>query len=318
MKTSCFLVTVLLAALGMHSYAAEPAKAKPAPTYEEREAQIKSFYDKQLSSLPASTVKVIDQSYVENSPRGIAPESSQKLDLFVPAGNGPFPLIINIHGGGWHAGGKEGGIGHAKTYLPKGIAVASLNYRWVQDAPFPAQIEDCNAAIAWLRNNASKYHINPDKIGVTGHSAGAHLCALIAATGDGTTFKNPQKVQAAVCASGPFDIDRERGQWPQKSFLWNERDAMFPFFPNKTYDGVFARYASPQSYIHAGMPPILIVHGEKDTLVPLGQAQVFADDLKKAGVDATIRVTAGRDHGTVMDDAAKAEAITFFEKHLKQ
>ena len=301
---------------GIHSYAAEPGKTKPQPTYEEQEIQLKSFYHNQFPSLPAGAVRVIDEAYLQNAPKGVAPESSQKLDLFVPAGNGPFPLIINIHGGGWHSGGKQGGVLLAKTYLPKQIAVASLNYRWVQDSPFPAQIEDCNAAIGWLRDHATKYHLNPDKIGIIGHSAGAHLCALIAATGDGTTFKNPQKVQAVVCASGPFDLDRERGQWPKNSFLWNEHDAMFPFFPKKTYDGAFARYASPQSYTHAGVPPILIVHGDNDTLVPLGQAQIFADSLKKAGVDATFRVTAGRNHGNVMDDAAKAEVIAFFEKHL--
>ena len=206
----------------------------------------------------------------------------------------------------------------ATPCLPKQIAVASLNYRWVQDSSFPAQIEDSNAAIAWLRDHASKYHLNPDEIGIIGHSAGAHLCALIAATGDGTTFKKPQKVQAVVCQSGPFDLDRERGQWPKGSFLWNERDPMFPFFPTKTYDSAFARYASPQSYIHSGMPPILIVHGDKDTLIPLAQAQIFADGLKTAGINATLCVTAGRGHGDVMDDAAKAEVIAFFEKNLVQ
>ena len=312
MKIPHLLLSVILAIPSLHSQAAD----KPQATYEEQQAQINASYKNQLPSLPAGAIKVVDQVYVDHAQKGIAPDSSQKLDLFVPAGNGPFPLIINIHGGGWHAGGKLGGISLARIYLPKQIAVASLNYRWVQDASFPAQIEDCNAAIAWLRSHASQYHLNPDKIGLTGHSAGAHLCAMIAATGDGTTFKNPQKVQAAVCAAGPFDLDRERGQWPKTSFLWNARDAMFPFFPTKTYDGAFARYASPQSYIHRGIPPILIVHGDKDTLVPLGQAQSFASGLKQAGVDATFRVTLGRDHGSVMDEAAKAESIAFFEKHL--
>jgi acetyl esterase/lipase len=289
---------------------------KAPPSYEEQQAKIKSLYQKLLPSLPKGTVSLIDQPYVENPPKGIMPDSTQKLDLFVPAGKGPFPLIVVIHGGGWHAGGKDWGIAAAQTYLPKGFAVAGIDYRWVQDAPFPAQIEDCNTAITWLRAHASQYHLDPDRIGVMGHSAGAHLCALIATTGDGTTFKNPQKVQAVLCESGPFDLDRDRGKWPLKTMMWKDPDPMASFFPEKKYDGAFARYASPQSYIHPGIPPIMIVHGEKDTLVPSGQAEVFAEDLKKAGVDVDFRITVGRDHGTVMDDKAKADAVAFFERYL--
>src|ERR1700744_93897 len=83
-----------------------------APTYEEREAQLKEWYAKtlpSLSQLPEGPVIVINQPYVETVTRGISPDSSQLLDLFVPHGNGPFPVIVNIHGGGWHAGGKESG-----------------------------------------------------------------------------------------------------------------------------------------------------------------------------------------------------------------
>ena len=299
MKPQSLLLAATILSLGLSVRAADPTKTKA-----------------QSPSLPPGTISVIDQVYVEHpAPTGISPDSSQKLDLFVPAGSGPFPVIVNIHGGGWHAGGKGEGPALARTYLPRKIAVASLNYRWVQDSPFPAQIEDCNAALGWLRANAAKYRLDPNRFAVTGHSAGAHLCALIATTGDGTTFKNSQKVQAAVCMAGPFDLDRERGQWPKKSFLWNERDAMFPFFPNKKFDGAFARWASPQSYIHPGIPPMFVVHGEKDPLVPLAQAKVFAEDLKKAGVDITFHISAGRDHNP-MDEPSRAEAIAFMEKHL--
>jgi len=312
MKTMNPVVVLLFVFTVAGLKAAEPL------SYEERAAQISAFYARELPKLPEGTIKVVDQPYVDEEVRGFSPDSSQKLDLFVPAGPGSFPLLVNIHGGGWHSGGKEGGVALAQAYLPKGIAVASLTYRLVKDAPFPAQIEDCNAAIAWLRAHAQEYQIKPDRVAVTGHSAGAHLCALIATTGDKSIFKNPQKVQAAVCAAGIFDMDRDRGQWPEKSFLRNERAPMMLFFPGKTYDEAFARYASPQSYIHAGMPPTYIVHGDSDRLVPIGQARVFADDLKKAGVDVTWRVTAGRDHGDVMDKGARAEVAAFLENHLKQ
>ena len=181
-------------------------------------------------------MSLIDQAYVPNPIHGSTPDSSQLLDLFVPAGPGPFPVVVNIHGGGWHAGGKEGGIGASKPYLHAGIAYASVGYRLVQDAHFPAQIDDCNDAIGWLRAHAAQYHLDPNEVGVFGHSAGGHLCALIGTTGDTTTFKNPQKVQAVVCASGVYDLDRDRGKWPKSMFMWNAKDAMMPFFPTGTYD----------------------------------------------------------------------------------
>jgi acetyl esterase/lipase len=302
---------VLLGAFNLRAAAAAPL------TYDQRAAEIKAHYAKELPLLPPGTVSVIDQPYVANPIHGVSPDSSQLLDLFVPAGPGPFPLVVNIHGGGWHAGGKQGGIGDCKMYLAQGIAYASIGYRWVQDAPFPAQIDDCNDAIGWLRAHAAQYHLDPDKVGVFGHSAGAHLCALIGTTGDGTTFKNPQKVQAVVCVSGPFDLDRDRGLWPKAMFMWNAHDPMFNFFPTHAYDSAFARYASPESYIHPGLPPFLILHGGSDTLVPVGQAQVFVDDLKKAGDDVTFRIGPGKTHGSILDAQAKAESLAFFEKHLQ-
>lgn len=305
-----------------HSTFAEPSGNKTTNpnsplSYGNQLSRIQSHYRKLLPALPAGTVSLIDLPYVENPPRGTIPDSTQKLDLFVPKGDGPFPLIVVIHGGGWHGGGKDWDLEAASVYLPRGFAVAGIDYRLVQDASFPAQIDDCNAAIAWLRAHASQYHLDPGRIGVMGHSAGAHLCALIATTGDGKTFKNPQKVQAVLCESGPFDLDRDRGLWPPKTMMWKDPDPMTPFFPGKKYDAGFARYASPQSYIHAGIPPMMIVHGELDTLVPLGQARVFAEGLKKAGVDVDFHISTGRDHGTVMDGKAKSDAIAFFEKHLK-
>ena len=316
MKAIPLLIASILG-IGLRLDAADPTRPKPERSYEEQEAESKAFYEKQLPSLPPGTIAVVDQVYVDcPAPKGISPGSSQKLDLFVPPGSGPYPVIVHIHGGGWHSGDKKGGASMAKGFLPKGIATASIDYRWVQDAPFPAQIEDCNAALTWLRTNAAKYHLDPNRMIVAGHSAGGHLCALITTTGDGTTFKNAQKVQGAVCMSGVFDMDRERGNWPKNSVLYNPRDPLWPFFPNRAYDGAFARYASPQSYIHSGIPPTLVIHGDNDTLVPIEQAKTFADGLKKAGIDSTFLATAGRGHGNVMDEPAKAEMIAFLVKHL--
>lgn len=318
MLMSLLLTGLIQGGLQANTDSANAPHPKATPSYEENQEQIKARYQALLSQLPEGTVSLIDQPFVTNPIKGIMPDSTQKLDLFVPKGTGPFPLIVAIHGGGWHAGGKDWGLKMAPTFLPLGFAVAGIDYRWVQDAPFPAQIQDCNAAIAWLRAHATQYHLDRNRIGVMGHSAGAHLCALIATTGDGATFKNPQKVQAALCESGPFDLDRDRGKWPPKTMMWGDHDPMLSFFPKGKYDGAFARYASPQSYVHPGIPPMMIVHGEKDTLVPSSQAVIFAESLIKAGVTTDFRITQGRDHGTVMDDKAKADALAFFEHYLKK
>jgi dipeptidyl aminopeptidase/acylaminoacyl peptidase len=119
-----------------------------------------------------------------------------------------------------------------------------------------------------------------------------------------------------VCWAGPFDLDRERGKWPTNMFAWNPRDPFCKtFFPGGSYDENIAREASPASYIHKGMPPMLIVHGAKDTTVPLGQAVAFASGLKQAGAEVTFRIDP--DHGhDVMNAAATKEAVEFFERVL--
>jgi acetyl esterase/lipase len=120
----------------------------------------------------------LDLAYVAGTNPGLKPDSVQTLDLFVPPGNGPFPLAFWIHGGGWPSGGKQNsGIHLALRFLPKGFALASINYRLTADVPFPAQIEDCNAALMYLRQHAAEYQLDDDHVGALGHSAGAHLAA---------------------------------------------------------------------------------------------------------------------------------------------
>jgi len=318
-----FCMAGLFALLALPLAAQQPTPAPPGKpptlTPEEKAQHLKAEVGKLIGQLPAGSSHFQDITYVDNAQPGKDPDSAQTLDLFVPPGNGPFPLIIWIHGGGWHGGGKEtSGIGLAKSFLPKGFALASLDYRFVQDACFPAQIDDCDSALVWLRKNAAQYRLDPDHVGVVGHSAGAHLAALMAVTGDGSQFSHDSvsvRVQAAVCWATPADLDRDRGKWPAKSVLFNPKDPLFKLFPNGTYAAAFARMASPASYVHAGVPPMLILHGGKDDLVPIGQAQAFADNLKKAGVDVTFRIDPERGHG-VMCDAATQEAIAFFQRTL--
>ncbi len=132
-----------------------------------------------------------------------------RLDLYLPPkADAPTPLVIWIHGGGWEAGNKENppGLG----LLKKGYALASLNYRLSQEAKFPAQIEDCKAAIRFLRANAKKYNLDPDHFGVWGASAGGHLVALLGTTGSSRSWKATAPTRTFPVRCRPWSIGSAR------------------------------------------------------------------------------------------------------------
>ena len=272
------------------------------------------------SQLPAETTLAFDQPYIPGADCEAAFNSNQTLDLYVPSGPGPFPLIIWIHGGGWSQFNKD--VDFASQVLSRGFALASLDYRLTSDKfPFPAQIEDCIAALVWLRQSGAQYRVDADRIGLIGHSAGAHLSALLGTIGGANPFASPTGVstgvQAAVLWSGPLDLGRERGKWPTDSFPWDPDDIFSRlFFPDGVYDEEFAQWASPASYIRAGLPPMLIVHGAEDTIVPPGQAITFAEDLERSGAKVKIRIQEGTGHDLPSPDN-HAEALQFFESVLK-
>src|SRR5204863_10043821 len=118
------------------------------------------------------------------------------LDLYVPKSERPLPLVIWIHGGGWQAGNKANPPLLGLTQ--KGFAVASINYRFSQHAVYPAQIQDCKAAVRFLRKNADKYHLDPDHFGAWGASAGGHLVALLGTSGDAKDLEPEAAVGGAV------------------------------------------------------------------------------------------------------------------------
>jgi acetyl esterase/lipase len=246
----------------------------------------------------------------------------QVLDLYLPEkAAGKLPLVVWIHGGGWQAGNKDGCP--ALFLTAKGYAVASINYRLSQHAVFPAQIEDCKAAIRWLRANADKYHLDKDRIGVWGASAGGHLVALLGVTngekeleGKDGDLGQSSGVQCVVDFFGPTD------------FVHWDRDF------NKSVNGVIdkllggaapthteeARKASPITYVSKDAAPYLILHGDKDNIVPLSQSEELAKALKEAGVEAQLVVLKGAGHGGPGFDSAENRKLIaeFFEKHLKK
>lgn len=250
------------------------------------------------------------------------------LDLFLPEeASEPLPLIIYIHGGGWERGSRH--QCPALSLIPKGFAVASIDYRFSQEAPFPAQIEDCKAAVRWLRANAAKYNLDPERFGAWGTSAGAHLAALLGTSGgvkelegDGDNLQYSSRVQAVCASAAPSDLtqfgmDGSDGTPARPRIGQRGEEALTSLFGGSKNKGALAAMASPIRYISADDPPFLLVHGAEDRVVPVEQSRRFYAALQKAGVTASLKIIPNQGHqGALWGAVPDAEA--FFESTLKK
>jgi len=250
------------------------------------------------------------------------------LDLYCPQkASSPSPVILWIHGGGWSHGRKEQ-HSPAVSFLTDGYAVASIDYRLSGEAPFPAQIEDCKAAVRWLRANAAKYNLDADRIGAWGHSAGGHLSALLGTSagvqeleGNGDNMSYSSRVQAVCDVSGPADLlrlyyDASDGSTGKRTKATSYIDALLggPADQNKTK----AMAASPITYVSKDDPPFLIIHGKNDSSVPASQGELLAAALKAAGVETTLEMTS-QGHTVRVGDSRLLPIIkAFFDKYLKK
>jgi len=253
----------------------------------------------------------------------------QRLDLYLPqrkdgqdASKGLRPLIIWVHGGAWRSGSKD--RTPAVRFVDEGYAVASVNYRLSQHAVFPAQIQDCKAAVRGLRANAGKYGYDPNRFGAWGASAGGHLVATLGTAGDVNDFDvGPNagvssRVQAVCDFFGPTDLTK-------MSSFWSTMNHDAPDSPESLLIGGpvqenkdKARRANPIAYVTKDDPPFLIVHGDKDPLVPHNQSEIFCKALKDAGVAVTFYTVPGGGHGGFQDPSVNSLVGDFFRKHLKR
>ncbi|MGF1581617.1 MAG: alpha/beta hydrolase fold domain-containing protein [Gemmataceae bacterium] len=246
------------------------------------------------------------------------------LDLAVPNGpkaKGPFPTIVCIHGGGWRTGSRKQLSELTKVLGKKGFVAATISYRLTPKAKFPAQVHDCKAAVRWLRANAKKYRIDPNKIGAVGFSAGAHLVCLLGAAdktagleGNGGHPKQSSRVQAVVSFFGPTDFMVKR--WTKQS----ENFFLIPFFgaPYKKAKALYAK-GSPQKYVSKDDPPFLFFHGDKDTLVGLHNSVDMAKLLRAKQVSAEVVVMKGEGHGWGGKKLQQSleKTVKFFKEKLR-
>lgn len=253
-------------------------------------------------------------------------DKSLLLDLYLPGqAKGPLPLVVWIHGGAWSAGSKNGCP--AVWLVGRGYAVASINYRLSQEAIFPAQIEDCKAAIRYLRASAAKYSIDGDHVGVWGSSAGGHLVALLGTSGDvkelegqvGDNLTVSSRVQCAVDYYGPTDFMKFKDQptWVKVNQANSPLVKLVGGLLEENKDLVAK--ANPITFVSRDDPPFLIAHGDKDNTVPINQSELLFAALKKAGVDVTFEVVKGAGHGFngAQSETLNSIVTSFFDKHLK-
>ncbi len=276
--------------------------------------------------LPAGIRMEKDIAYIEGG------DEAQKLDLYLPEkpADKPLPLIVHIHGGGWRAGSKY--PCPVAGLVLKGYAVASVEYRFSQKAVFPAQIQDCQAAIRWLRAHAKQYQFDTEHLGAIGGSAGGHLSALVGTSGGKKAFPpigghedQSDRVQAVCDIFGPADFTTVVQQAAEDKNVKN----IFAFnTPSDPYSGLIgtklddkakAEAVSPVHYISKDAPPFLILHGTHDMLVPYAQSVQLEAALKAQGVPVWLQTLPGANHGGPMFGKPAVLQLTqnFFDKHLK-
>jgi len=248
-----------------------------------------------------------DMVAYENVIYSVVDNRELKLDIVLPKYlNSPAPAIVDFPGGAWRICNKS--VDDARLYTEYGFVGVSVEYRTSDIAIFPAAVHDCKAAIRFLRAHAKEYNINPDKIGVTGISAGAYFAALLGTSdndkyleGDGGYPQYSSTVQAVVDHFGPIDFLNGNdttglGLKNINSFSASESPgALFlggPIDERKE----MAKLASPLSYIDANDPPVLIIHGEKDGMVIIRQSELLFEALKKAEVECKMLRVKNADH----------------------
>ncbi len=250
------------------------------------------------------------------------------MNLLLPsdAPGKPRPAVMWIHGGGWSGG--DWHIDPSGDYglTDRGFVTGTIEYRLSGEAKYPAQIQDCKAAIRFLRANAAKYGIDPNRIGVWGGSAGGHLVALLGTTagikqleGDEGNAGFSSRVQAVCDLFGPTDLTSKRvGEYTPLVIELVEDLLGGPVRDNMG----LARLASPVEFASKDDAPFLILHGDKDPLVPMSQSEELYNALKRTGADVTLVKVKNAGHGFAPHgtdpnlDQIKQMILTFFSTHL--
>ncbi len=238
---------------------------------------------------------------------------TQMLDLYLPEGNEPFPVVINIHPGGFFTGDKDMVPGTpGKAMLEAGYAIASINYRLSGEATFPAAVQDAKAAVRFLRANAAEYKLNPDKIAAFGQSAGGNLASMLGTSGNIAEFDDPSlgnagissRVQAVINWFGPNDFAVLDEQAKAQGCSASDQTHSAADSPESKYLGApvptvpdLVNQANPITYITEDDPPFLVQKGDQDCTIAIENTKMLADALAAAGLDVRYDLLQGVGHG---------------------
>lgn len=214
----------------------------------------------------------------------------QTMDVYFPEAGGPWPVLVYVHGGAWMHGDKAEAAMFARSMTAQGYLVVSLNYRLFPAGRYPAMIEDVKCAIRSLRANAGQYNLDPNRIGAIGVSAGGHLVSLLGTTDPDAGFdvgeylEQSSRVQAVVAMAPVTDLTR--------SFPNADIEAMRQVGFGE--DNIVQ--ASPITHVTPDDPPFLLIHGDRDELVPVEQSQLMYDRLVQTGVPAQLIIVRNAGH----------------------
>ena len=241
------------------------------------------------------------------------PDWPQRLlaDVYRPAGPGPFPSVLLIHGGAWKRGDRAQVEGIAERLSGRGYLVVNTTYRLVPAHVWPAQLHDVQQALRWMRSpQGGARGIDPARIGAFGYSAGGHLAALLGGAADDPRWGGADLAVRAVVAGGtPSDLTAFRD------------GKLVPAFIGRPYAEAAQSYvdASPLHHVTPADPPVFLYHAGFDRLVPIDQAERYRAALDAAGVPNELFVIRGHGHisGFFFDGAAVDAALEFLDRHLR-
>lgn len=277
-----------------------------------------------LSSIFLGTSLAIAQTPTHQNVAYDDDHKSQCLDVYLVKSNQPTPAVVYIHGGGWRAGSKNRIPGWLQGFVSRNEAsVISVEYRFTDVKTHPAQVNDCLRAIQFVRSKAGEWNIDPQRIAVTGGSAGGHLSAYVAlhddvadTDSDDPVEKFSSRVSCAVSFAGPTD-------WKLLSSIDHRHPAyrqLIGYQPGTPADKLSARLVadvSPITFASKDDPPLMQVHGDRDDIVPPEHAINLNEKLKTVGVTTELVIVPGGNHGVAGADNNITERPTaFVRKHL--
>lgn len=282
----------------------------------EIKSKMRSGEIKQITRIPPLPDKVEAQLDVKYGEAG----KPLLLDLYKPKEiQKPAPGLIFVHGGAWSHGSRKIYGYYCQHFAEKGYVAATIEYRLSGEAPFPAAIQDVNCAIRWVRANAERLHVDPNKIGIVGGSAGGHLVLLAAYShtddpeleGTGGNPGVSSRVQAVVDFYGPIELKASKS---------NPKSSVLKFMGGKSTDEAPEQYAkaSPINHLTKGATTTLIMHGTVDELVPIGQSDRLAAKLTALGVPYLYDRQEGWHHAMDAVAVVNARCVWLMDQFLSQ